>query len=306
MKITTKIISAMLSVMLIVACMPVLLAAEEVPISLTALATKSTVLINGVITSFEAYNIKDNNYVKLRDIAQAISDTEKQFDVSFDEKNNAVALTSDKAYTTIGGELNGGDGTDKTATSSTSNIVKDGETISLAAYLVNDNNYFKLRDLGQTFNFEVSWDAKTNIIIVDTAKSYTGANASAKDYITFYENYSDVPDMGAMMNLPVIADFMEEEDTIDERHIYYYPVVDLNEAMADVYCYMDLLFGSGFYYTKSEQYNNVAIFLSKSGRYLTVEWYEGDEESGVPDIIAVLIDTYLFSAEELAEINFSD
>ena len=40
-------------------------------------------------------------------------------------------------------------------------------------HLCAHNNYFKLRDLGELFNFNVSWDGNLNTIIIDSSASYT-------------------------------------------------------------------------------------------------------------------------------------
>lgn len=139
----------------------------------TANPTTSKVTVNGKAVSFDAYNINSNNYFKLRDIAQIIRGTDKQFNVTWDGTKNAINLVSNTAYKTVGGELKVGDGKVKNATLSTSTIYKDGVEVSLTAYNINGNNYFKLRDLGETFNFDVSWDGVNNTVVVDTSKGYT-------------------------------------------------------------------------------------------------------------------------------------
>ena len=40
-------------------------------------------------------------------------------------------------------------------------------------YEIAGNNYFKLRDVGQMFDFEVDWDGARNAVIIDSTKSYT-------------------------------------------------------------------------------------------------------------------------------------
>lgn len=139
----------------------------------TANPTNSKVTVNGKQVSFDAYNINNNNYFKLRDVAQIIRGTDKQFNVTWDGTKNAINLISNTAYKTVGGELKSGDGKVKNATLSTSTIYKDGSQVSLTAYNINDNNYFKLRDLGEAFNFDVSWDGVNNTVVVDTSKGYT-------------------------------------------------------------------------------------------------------------------------------------
>ncbi len=140
---------------------------KDVPANPTA----SKIIINGKTVEFEAYNIYDNNHFKLRDIAQALIGTEKQFEVTWNGEKNLIDLVSNKVYTSVGGEMALGDGTQKRGTLCESTIMKDGEECYLTAYTINNNNFFKLRDLGELFDFEVDW-AGTNIII-DTSKSYT-------------------------------------------------------------------------------------------------------------------------------------
>lgn len=144
--------------------------------SATANPNNSKVLVNGKAISFDSYNINNNNYFKLRDIAQVLRGTDKQFEVVWDSTRNAINMTSNKPYTTVGGELKVGDGVAKQCTLNSSPIYKDGVQVSLTAYTINGNNYFKLRDLGEAFNFDVSWDAGQNAVVIDTTKPYDANN----------------------------------------------------------------------------------------------------------------------------------
>lgn len=139
---------------------------------ITANPTTSKVIVNGKEVTFEAYTINGNNYFKLRDFAQAVNKTEKNFEVKWDGKNNAIILTSKTPYTPVGGELSKGDGKAKVATPTTSKIYKDGKEIKLTAYNINGNNYFKLRDMAKAFDISVTWDGKNNTIIIDTSNGY--------------------------------------------------------------------------------------------------------------------------------------
>jgi hypothetical protein len=141
--------------------------------SLAAAPTASAVRVNGEIVAFDAYNINGNNYFKLRDLAYALSGTEKQFDVGWDGAANAISLASGAAYTAVGGEMAGKGAGEKAASPTASAILLDGAAASFAAYNIEDNNYFKLRDIGAAFDFEVDWDAENQEIAIDTASSYT-------------------------------------------------------------------------------------------------------------------------------------
>lgn len=138
-----------------------------------ATPTASKVVVNGTEISFDAYNIADFNYFKLRDIAMALNGSETQFEVSWDESVKAINLLSDQPYTVAGGELELGDGTVQQATLNTSKIYLNGEEIQLTAYTINGYNYFKLRDLGKAIDFGVGWDGTLNTISIDSSAGYT-------------------------------------------------------------------------------------------------------------------------------------
>lgn len=135
--------------------------------------TTATVLVNGEEKSFDAYSINNNNYFKLRDLAYVLSGTDKQFEVSWDNSAKAISLTSGDSYTTVGGEMSAKDSGTQTATPSSAKILLDGAEIALAAYEIGGNNYFKLRDIGQTFDFGVGWDNTSRTITIDTSIGYT-------------------------------------------------------------------------------------------------------------------------------------
>jgi len=141
--------------------------------AITATPTSSTVLVDGQPASFDAYTINGNNYFKLRDLACILSGSKAQFEVEWDSANNAIKLTSGQAYTAVGGEMASKGSGAKSATSTSSKLYLDGKEVSLTAYTINNNNYFKLRDIGQAFDFDVSWDGANNTIVIDTTTGYT-------------------------------------------------------------------------------------------------------------------------------------
>jgi len=139
----------------------------------TAAPTSSSVVVNGTPVEFDSYNIDGSNFFKLRELAYMLSGTPKQFNVDWDRANNAILLFSSQQYKVIGGELQGKGAGHKKAVSTASVIYLDGIEIKLTAYNIENNNYFKLRDIGEAFDFSVVWDAKSNTVIIDTTKGYT-------------------------------------------------------------------------------------------------------------------------------------
>ena len=151
-----------------------------------ALPTASTVLVNGENVAFDAYNINDNNYFKLRDLAFVLNGTEKQFEVGYDTATRAITLTSGERYTPDGSEMKSkGDGI-KTPTPTTSKVYLDGEEVQFTAYNIDGNNYFKLRDVGQAFDFGVEWDGTKQTIVIETSKGYTPEILTAAQWKQIY------------------------------------------------------------------------------------------------------------------------
>lgn len=138
-----------------------------------AVPNSSKVLVNGKEIAFQAYTINQNNYFKLRDIAQVLNGTEKSFAVDWDGELNAINLESGKPYEPQGGELTvSSDPTQETGILSDSTIYLDGKVLDLTAYTINGNNYFKLRDLADALDFGVGWDGASNTITIDSSTGY--------------------------------------------------------------------------------------------------------------------------------------
>jgi len=173
----------------------------------TAIKSPGIILIDGGEAVFDAYNINGNNYFKLRDIAYKLSGTSAQFEVYWDGANNTVSLLSGKPYTPVGGEMaisknafHAANPVYKTVSPSPSRVTLNGKEISLTAYLIDGSNYFKLRDIGETFDFFVGWDSETAAVIIDTSKRYIPELTEAAVYnkiIALKEQYPHGTEWGS-------------------------------------------------------------------------------------------------------------
>ena len=139
----------------------------------TAVGSKSQMLsIAGARNYLEAYNIADNNYFKLRDICCALTDMGYNIEVTWDGAKNAINLITGKPYTRVGGEYENGDAQLHEANISSAAVYVNGKIADLAAYNIDDNNFFKLRDLCRVLNIYIEWDAQQQIIAVDPDRTY--------------------------------------------------------------------------------------------------------------------------------------
>ncbi len=147
---------------------------ETAPQNVSAIPSASQVTIDGKAVSFQAYTIGGYNYFKLRDLAFALKDTGKAFEVAWDSSQNAIVLTTGAPYTAVGGELSTrGTSLSVTAAPTASPLLVGGLQTPCKAYLINSNNYFKLRDVAAIVDFSVTWDTDAQTIRIDTSKGYT-------------------------------------------------------------------------------------------------------------------------------------
>jgi argonaute-like protein implicated in RNA metabolism and viral defense len=129
--------------------------------------------VNGQEVELQAYNINENNYFKLRDLAMVLSSTDKRFEVGWDQLNNAISIETGQTYTPVGGELiASGNARAQKVRINSSVIYMDGQKENMIAYTINGNNYFKLRDIAALLDFGVTWDAAAKAVNIDTTTSY--------------------------------------------------------------------------------------------------------------------------------------
>lgn len=149
--------------------------------AVNASPTTHSIYVDGVKQNVGVYAINGNNYFKLRDIAAVVNGTSKQFEVSWDSSTNAISLTSNKEYTTVGGELGSIASGTQDAKPSTAIVYKDGAVVSYTGYNINNNNFYKLRDVAQSFNIGIKWDDATQRVDIITTESYSDDNTSTND-----------------------------------------------------------------------------------------------------------------------------
>lgn len=125
------------------------------------------VSVGGTRYDIAAYTIRGNNYLKLRDFAAALSGTAKQFSVDWDAETRQIRMTAGKRYVQTGGELSGGSGAAAEAERAATTLLLDSTPESPAAYIIEQNHYYRLRDLAEIFDLAVEWEphSKTAFLI---------------------------------------------------------------------------------------------------------------------------------------------
>ena len=153
-----------------------------------AVSTSSSIFVNDERLYINGYNINGNNYFKLRDLAEALSGTSSRFDVVWNGEINQIELKTQQEYSgeeTLG---NSWSLSEKTAVESSAALYIDGAEVDVEAYNIEDNNYYKLRDLGERIPFDVYWNEEQNSVCIYSASpenaTLSGGKAGYIDYMT--------------------------------------------------------------------------------------------------------------------------
>ena len=134
----------------------------------SAAPTGADLILNGLTMPLSAYVIDGNHYFKLRDIAFLLCDTESRFDVTWNPSRRSVDIVCGAAYP-FSADVTRDIGTEeRSCVQSPSMFFIDDVQYSLEAYLIDGNNYFKLRDIGPIIGFDVGWDIDSHSVVIDT------------------------------------------------------------------------------------------------------------------------------------------
>ncbi len=133
--------------------------------TVSALPNHALFTVDGQTAAPTAFLIDGSNYIKLRDIAAMLADTEKGFAVAYDLATDSVALAGGRTYTPLGTELAGvRDAAVVQAGAGSQQITLDGAPLTLTAYMIDDENYVKLRDLAQAIDCGITYDPATQAV----------------------------------------------------------------------------------------------------------------------------------------------
>lgn len=122
--------------------------------------------VNGRSISIYGYQINNNNYYKLRDIACSLQGTDADFSVYF--VDNKIQVDTNVNYIEIGGELTYNGKSITKARKNSSPIYIDNNAVNVNSYEIDGYNYFKLRDICEYIGAEVSYDSESSTVIVNS------------------------------------------------------------------------------------------------------------------------------------------
>ena len=135
--------------------------------TVTAQAADCKVLVDGKEVNVAAYTINGAPYLKLRDVAAAVSGTSAKFDLGWNHAEKMITVTTGKAYTPAGGEGKAVSGTVKLVNPSAASVQLDGEEASLTLYGIRNDNYCAVSSLS-VLGLQAAWDAGSSTVRITT------------------------------------------------------------------------------------------------------------------------------------------
>ncbi len=142
---------------------------EEKSVEKTARPELLSVCINDKDVELNAYNIENSNYLNIYEFAATLKDSDRKFDIECLNDRNAINIVTEKECTSMVAEDKSlMDKSLKSAYLSKPDIYLDGNKVDITVYNINNDNYFKLRDIAEHMNFNISWESTKDSIIIDT------------------------------------------------------------------------------------------------------------------------------------------
>ena len=156
--------------------------------TVTAKYVVQKIQVDDYSVKMEGYNINGYNYMRLRDVAEVMTDKSRddcfKFDITYNADKDLIYLETGKAYQGTEDEKDlVVDIDDKEAILSDTPVFVNGEMPDegMEGYVIDGYTYYKLRDIGDAIGFHVSWlESKQRVRIL------TAPMAARKPVIYLY------------------------------------------------------------------------------------------------------------------------
>jgi len=107
------------------------------------------ILVNQKEMAINFNTIMGKDYIRLRDFATVVSDTEAQFEIKYDNKTNTVNIIKGGTYTSVGNEMLLDNSEKYITKKSNYHIAVDGTVVETQCYTIDGDLYFDIEQLAQ-------------------------------------------------------------------------------------------------------------------------------------------------------------
>lgn len=107
------------------------------------------ILVNQKEMAVNFNTIMGKDYIRLRDFASVVSNTEAQFEIKYDNKTNTVNIIKGGTYTSVGNEMLLDNSEKYITKKSNYHIAVDGTVVEIQCYTIDGDLYFDIEKLAQ-------------------------------------------------------------------------------------------------------------------------------------------------------------
>lgn len=157
---------------------------------------KLTLKVNSQNIEIYSYKIDNESYFMLSDIANMLNNTNKQFNIIWDNHKKAVRILKNTEYTSkVSQPYNIAKNKQVKIKPSSTNIYLGGEKIDITSYVIGGSNYFRLQDIMLLLDICMLYDENNNLNGIDTSLPYDRENhiftPSSNVKILLYHNFTN-------------------------------------------------------------------------------------------------------------------
>ena len=135
----------------------------------------SRISVDGRSRMIGGFNINNNIYYKLRDMAYLLNGTNKQFDVVYDIGKSAIVMQPGKSYLGQKSEEDVSNIKDIKLEERQVSLYLQDKYHQILGYMINGNTYVKIRNIVELLEVEIEWSNETKEIKLITEAEYRKA-----------------------------------------------------------------------------------------------------------------------------------
>lgn len=140
---------------------------------LTELQT-ATVTVDGQEIEIDVYEVDDEVFFKIRDIAQMLVGTDEEFEVTWNETFELIDIYPGQEYTVTGREFitTAQEEAALIALDTAPDLFKEKSSTRVNGYVINDENFYNIEKFADMFDFYIDINLKKDYITIDTTSEY--------------------------------------------------------------------------------------------------------------------------------------
>ncbi|CDZ75377.1 hypothetical protein ING2D1G_1238 [Peptoniphilus sp. ING2-D1G] len=216
---------------------------------------------------YYSYNIDGYNYFRIKDIAKSLKNTDKKFDIFFDENKNSITLLRNKNYEDNSQSIYA---KKAIAEPTKAKLYIEDKEILISGINISGYNYYRIRDIASIFDFGITYNPSENSVVINTKVEYS---SSGNDYLKAPE-YGDLVEKEEFIDafsksylnlyraqMNIISDLMEKGSSNNE-------ILSLQRSLNSYYNYYSCV-SKCTYLSNNESIKNMYLeFLNLFGKQI--------------------------------------